>query len=680
LAGVGLLSASFISAPTSALQQASPPQKPLRYEVAVTLKLIQVYVTDKDGKPVLDLTKDDFILTDDGKAQILTEFEKHVFALPPEEARPAEKLAATPLPGVPPLLNRKVVLFFDFGHSSPQGVIKAREAALRFLDTGLMPTDQVAMVSYALLTRLKIHEWLTKEQAKVRKLVERIGLRDSLGFVEDAGDAYQASIDAGGFMDVRTGDIGIVNDPNSGRGNAGQSVQSDARLQARTYINRLTALAQALRYEPGRKIIVLFSSGIGGSLFYNIDPGRLARRDLNADLREDYEELCAQLATANAVVYPIDMAPPSAASESQMGPATLMRMASVTGGRYLGNVFNYPEHFKKLQTLTGYYYVLGYSIDERWDGRYHKIKVSVRRPGCEVHTQAGYFSPKSFPDYTAVEKRMHLVDLALSDKPIGQVPLRFPMIAAAVAPGAADDLCLAAEIPAAKILERAGKKAEVSCLVFDDKDEIVFEQRSVEDLTALAGDAARVLALASAPPGRYRCRVIVRNLETGAAAVAAATAVVPLPKDKGLLLYSPLLFKSDRGGRYLQEFLPKGPSRSSPAESISESLLFDMRQYAPLTEKSLKMNSEIWASVRCAFAGPKGRDIKLTAFLYDKQTQDQIAVPLTVVTKKDGEGMISFFVNLKMPEVEPDEYRFCLVAVDPATNELAMTVADYVIE
>jgi len=69
-------SAGIYSSPQDAVR----PQKPLQHEVSVTLKLIQVFVTDKTGKPVLDLTKDDFILYDDGRPQKLTEFEKHVLS------------------------------------------------------------------------------------------------------------------------------------------------------------------------------------------------------------------------------------------------------------------------------------------------------------------------------------------------------------------------------------------------------------------------------------------------------------------------------------------------------------------------------------------------------------------------------------------------------------------------
>ena len=50
----------------------------LKHEVVVALKLIQVYVTDKDGKPVTDLKKEDFELYDNRKKQEITDFEKYV--------------------------------------------------------------------------------------------------------------------------------------------------------------------------------------------------------------------------------------------------------------------------------------------------------------------------------------------------------------------------------------------------------------------------------------------------------------------------------------------------------------------------------------------------------------------------------------------------------------------------
>jgi hypothetical protein len=54
-----------------------PAQEPLQHDVTVTLKLVQVFVTDPDGHPARDLDKSDFVLYDNGELQEITGFEKH---------------------------------------------------------------------------------------------------------------------------------------------------------------------------------------------------------------------------------------------------------------------------------------------------------------------------------------------------------------------------------------------------------------------------------------------------------------------------------------------------------------------------------------------------------------------------------------------------------------------------
>jgi hypothetical protein len=51
-------------------------------------------------------------------------------------------------------------------------------------------------------------------------------------------------------------------------------------------------------------------------------------------------------------------------------------------------------------------------VSAAWDGKYHRIKVDVRRRGCTVRAQWGYYNPKLFAEYTDLEKLIQLVDLA----------------------------------------------------------------------------------------------------------------------------------------------------------------------------------------------------------------------------------------------------------------------------
>ncbi|MGB7294437.1 MAG: hypothetical protein WBC70_02525, partial [Candidatus Aminicenantales bacterium] len=124
-------------------------QTQLRHEVAVTLKLVQVYVTDKKGNPVLDLSKDDFIVYDEGQKQALTEFERHVLRLPGGKEETPPEVVETPAPPARDLMPRKFFLFLDFAFNNAKGIDKTKEAALHFIDTQLQPTDEVGLLSYS---------------------------------------------------------------------------------------------------------------------------------------------------------------------------------------------------------------------------------------------------------------------------------------------------------------------------------------------------------------------------------------------------------------------------------------------------------------------------------------------------------------------------------------------------
>ncbi len=628
LAGLCLIGGAP-SQSSSASQEAIRPQKPLQYEARVTIKLIQVIVTDKKGYPVIDLSKEDFVLIDNGQEMKLTEFERHALSFPSGEAPAEAKVAPTPLTTKPRLLNRKLFILFDFAYTDENliGLRVARKAALDFIDTKLMPTDEIGVVSFSGKRDLQIHEFQTTDHQKIRKAVESLGIKDVTGVVT----------------------------PGSVAG------WSEARFVARNFSWALTAFAQALRYVPGQKQIILISKGIPGH-FINSPESR------NSDLRYAFTQLGKELATSNISIYPINTEDPMAPlgnPESQRGASTLRELASTTGGQYLGNAVNSSEHFEKIQTLTGTFYVLGYPINETWDGKYHRIKVKVSRPDCDVRAQAGYLDPKPFSKYSDLEKQIQLVDLALADNPLSQAPARFAMQALACSATAQNNLGFVAEIPLEKLGEVCGTKVEVISLVFNAVDDIVGQRRTESDLKAVERSKAFYLALLSASPGNYRCRIVLRNMETGRAAVAGATAVIPEPKPNELLLFPPLFLTPEKGAFYIEGNSAKSSSGKAGPILFANVFFFDPARYAPRLEAALKGGSETWAAVRCAVPRNFSGGIRLTASFLDAQTGEEIGVPLTVIAKNDGEGVRAFFVILEIPSVEPDTYQFSLVAEGP---------------
>jgi len=637
------LIAGASSQSNSVSQEAIRPQKPLQYEAKVTIKLIQVIVTDKKGNPVTDLSKEDFILADNGQKMKLTEFEKHVLRLPSAQAPAEEKLATTPIASKPRLLNRKLFFLFDFAYTDENltGLRVARKAALDFIDTKLMPTDEVGIISFSGKRDLQIHEFQATDHQKIRKEVESLGIKDVTGVLT----------------------------PGSAAG------WSEARFVARNFSWALTAFAQALRYIPGQKQIILISKGIPGH-FINSPESR------NSDLRYAFTQLGKELATSNISIYSINTEDPMAPlskPESQRGASTLRELASTTGGRYLGNAVNSSEHFEKIQTLTGTFYVLGYTIRETWDGKYHKIKVGVSRPDCEVRAQAGYLDPKPFSEYSDHEKQIQLVDLALAENPLSQTPMRFMMQALPCSAAPQNNLGFVAEIPLEKLGEVTGRKIEAISLVFNDVDDIVDLRRTESDFKMLERNKVFYFSALSVPAGNYKCRVVLRNLETGRAAVAGVTAVVPEWKPDEILLLAPLFLSPEKGVLFVDGNSAKSSGGKGGSGLFAKAFHFDPAQYAPRLEASLKRGSEVWAAVRCAL--PKGfaGDIRLSTSFLDAQTGDEIAVPLTVVARNDSDGIKVYFIRLEIPSVEPDTYRFSLLAEGPG-GKSSRLVRDIVIK
>jgi VWFA-related protein len=652
--------------PDAASQDVAQLQKPLQHEVSVALKLIQVFVTDKDGKPITDLAREDFILYDDGKPQKLTDFERHTLSLPTPSVQPEAQPVQTPQPPSR-LLNRKFFLLFDFAYNNYLGVKKMGEAALHFLDTHVQPSDEVGVASISLLKLLQVHLFLTTDHKKVRDLVAKFGLRDASQRFEDAEDEYKRKLAAGNPADARpeakltmpTADLPEYD------------TQAIWTLSAMTYVDCLTGFAWALRSIQGQKNLILLSEGIPYPVVYPLRPIPLTWK---------YENMLKEMQTSNVAISSLYTGGITL-GDSQTGAWTLSKTSDDTGGQYWGNMYNYEPFAAKLDTMTGSYYVLGYPISEQWDGKFHSIKVEAKRPGCTVRTQGGYLNPKLFTDYSDLEKMINLVDVALAEKPISQIPFRFEMAAFPGSTDTTNNLILLATIPFETIRGIGAKRFEVVSLAFNPADEIVQMKRTEEIPARGIGDQAHFISVLSVPPGAYKCRIVFRDLETGRAAVAgASTTVYGAPIEK-IQLFPPVILKPDRGGFYFKAHgTSTGSDRKAVPTDLNTLLAFDPAQYVPDFEHKLYRGSEAWIVLRCAAPGSGEARLRLTASLFDKLTREIIPMNLTVVGQKSEGGIRTFFIRLAVPDVEPDDYTFLLAVEDETSGEKSEIACDFAVE
>lgn len=659
----------------------------LTHEVVVTLKLVHVYVTDKKGNPVLDLTRDDFVLSDNGRKQTVTEFEKHVLSFPsPGVEDKQEIIKETPLQAPQELMNRKFFLFFDLAFNNAKGISKAKEAALHFLDTQLHPSDELGVFSYSAIKSLKLHEYLTIDHKKIRKIVSRFGIKDMAGGAEDFETEYWQAITGETPEDAsqagwvfKKPDPGIIS-----------TKQKEGLVQILHFAQKMTDLARALRYIPGPKYIIFFSSGVPHSFIYGIQSpfgipanyatGENLGRWGEPLLKERYEDMLKELSASNCTIYTLDteeLKRTIEADSRMTGAFSLEKMASATGGKYFGNINEYEQHLDKIRNLTGAYYVLGYYISEAWDGAYHKIKVEVKRPGCNVHAQKGYFSPKPFQEYTDLERMLHLIDLALSEKPVFQTPLRFPLEALPCPEVKKANLCLMGKIPRDEVQDILGGKVEIFSLIFDSAENIVELRREEEDSSRLPGNNLYYYSFFSLPPGQYKCRLIIRNLKTGRGAVGTSTASILERKEKVIELYPPLLLYPDKNAAYRRGPLPRKSDQNSANLTLSDYFLFDPTQYSPCLEEAWPKNSTVPAVAAGSILGISAPKVEISAYLVEKVTGESFPLDISVVSEtKEGEMMI-FFLNIEIPEMEPGEYTLNLFAVEKTSKSLSQVTKGF---
>ena len=624
-------------------------QQELKHEVSVVLKLVQVYVTDKDGNPVTDLEKSDFILYENGQLKTITAFEKH-FLIKPEK-KTSEEIAETKLPPalkIPSRMNRKFFLFLDIDRNDTKGFSKSKKMALNFIDTQLQPTDEVGVFSYDFMRGLVVHEYLTSDHKKVREAMKKIngvpGMATSS--VGGGGETYEGSGDYA---------INFFLPRNTGQGEIVQKTNN--------FIEVINDLAKASRYIPGYKNIILFSSGVQSSLLFSPDQA----------LRETYEEMSKELASSDSPVYSIKVSGSRRSDSLEM-------LSELSGGKYFYNVDNYDEISEQIQDITSNYYVLGYYIGEQSDGKYQEIEVKVNRKGCEVHAQSGYFNPKPFVQLSEFEKQLHLVDLAYSEKPYSQTPLNFPCIALPCSHNNESNIVLLSEIDVEEIEEVTSGNVEILTLIIDKTDNIVDSSRGELSFSSNTQKNFIYYSIIPMSPGLYECRVVIRNVKTGKAAVATSSVEISEPKKSGIRIDPPFLLVPEKQSSYIKASKPQEKKSTEESFSIKDFYPFLSNDFSPLVEDFEQGIISLYAEVHCSIYDTKEPDVELFVYLIDHSSEEIIPLSFSFLSSKNEGELYALFLEFEMPELAPGDYSIEIIAEETTTKASSQATRNFKIK
>jgi len=151
--------------------------------------------------------------------------------------------------------------------------------------------------------------------------------------------------------------------------------------------------------REGRKSILFFSQGPG------VRPG-----SPNDQLMREIDEAANR---GNVTIHVIDPRPLGTVGFG--GDTVLRRIAADTGGRAILNTNNPMEQLQGVMADASAYYLVGYSPTRKTnDGRFHEIKVRVKRRGVRVNARRGYWAASEKELTAAAEAAATPVNVALT--------------------------------------------------------------------------------------------------------------------------------------------------------------------------------------------------------------------------------------------------------------------------
>ncbi len=345
---LALCAGLILQAQTQTGTQPPPPQQPPVFRTGASLVRVDVTVTDRHGEPVTSLTADDFEIQEDGVPQSVA-----AFKLVSADGRPAEdddtSLAIrSPEHAAAEAARDEVRVFLIFWDEYHIGrfasALHARKALTDFVRTAFGPTDLVALMDPLLPT--DAIRW-TRNRSDLALAVQKLEGR----FRE--------------YLPPRS----IIEEAQIAR-------RDVERLRSEVTISAVKAAASYLGgLREGRKAIIFISEGLPA----------LDRTD-EVSLIQD---LIRAANDNNTAIYTLDPRGLIGGFRDE-----LLTIAESTGAEAFMNT-NAPEKaLRQVVKDASAFYLLGYaSARNPTDGKFHQIKVRVRRSGFEVRARKGYWAP-----------------------------------------------------------------------------------------------------------------------------------------------------------------------------------------------------------------------------------------------------------------------------------------------
>jgi len=257
------------------------------FKAETRLVLVDTIVTDKKGDYITDLTAKDFKVWEDNKEQPIKSFSVESGSSAPSESH-----------------RHYLVLLFDNSTMSLSDQAQARAAAAKFVEANAGPDRYMAVINFG--GTVSVAQNFTADGERLKQVVRNVK------FSSVSPNAEPVEVASLGMPQL---------------GNA------EASFGARTLLLALRSVAKSLAAVPGRKSLVLLTTG------FPLNPG-------DPDFSEKESELLALISEcnrANVAVYPIDVRGLTSGVTAGPGSARLETIPDSLSARLVTATLNYSE-------------------------------------------------------------------------------------------------------------------------------------------------------------------------------------------------------------------------------------------------------------------------------------------------------------------------------------------------
>ena len=405
---------------------ATAQDRPL-FEAEAALMEIEVRVTDGKGRAVAGLSREDFALLENGREQRIATFEFMRDLNPESLSDPSAVGGATgtEFAGGDEARLRRSTFIYIATRGRREDRPRIYDAVREFIDEHLKPGVFVSLEGSP----------FTSRRSDLRRRLDEMleGRSEGVGL---GGLVDTLAVDLARDVEYSNSFENLIEDANEEFEDQLEEIADSAAFYRRLRMYEYIDLIRALGIFPGRKIVVLFSTGLpvdednidimrvledeatrARVRFFVSDTSRLSAVPPGGDA-----ETAGSMASLLGDV--LNNGFDAQAQRRQDNQDGLWEVARRTGGRAVLNSNDFGKVFEVVDREMSDHYLLGYyPEDTEQRGRLRRLRVRVAQRGLRVSHQRGYYEQRPFQETSQTERNLRLHQALTFDTPYTELPI-----------------------------------------------------------------------------------------------------------------------------------------------------------------------------------------------------------------------------------------------------------------